>query len=134
MNERSFELGGEGVRKYDLIRWNKLYTNILATRANLTLMMNRQAPYANLPQSMYYQNNQQTIVYGNSLYAATPAATPTGYTKIAWVSSLTNTGTIPYIDYVAKFFIPNNGELLPLPQLTLQSNPLLAGQQNPGYN
>ncbi|EHQ26737.1 RagB/SusD domain-containing protein [Mucilaginibacter paludis DSM 18603] len=133
MNERSFEFGGEGIRKYDLIRWNKLYTNILATRANLTLMMNKQAPYNNLPQSMYYLTGQQSIVYSNSLYAPTPSATPTGYTKIGWVSSLTNTGTIPYIDYVAKFFTPNNGELLPIPQATMQANPLLSGQQNPGY-
>ncbi|RKR81478.1 putative outer membrane starch-binding protein [Mucilaginibacter gracilis] len=130
-NERFFEFGGEGIRKYDLIRWNLLNTNLTATRANLALMMNKQAPYASLPQSMYYLPGQQTVVYGNSLYAPTPSATPTGYTKIAWVSSITNTGTVPYIDFVAKYFTPNHSELLPIPQPSLDANPLLT--QNPGY-
>ncbi len=129
--ERSFEFGGEGIRKYDLIRWNLLNTNILATRANLTLMMNKQAPYANLPQSMFYTTGQQTIVYSNSLYAPAPSSTPAGTTKIAWVSAITNTGTVPYIDFVAKYFTPNHSELLPIPQPSLDANPLLT--QNPGY-
>ncbi|OCX50401.1 carbohydrate-binding protein SusD [Mucilaginibacter sp. PPCGB 2223] len=131
VNERMFEFGGEGIRKYDLIRWNLLSTNILATRANLTLMMNKQAPYNNLPQSMYYTAGQQTIVYSNSLYAPSPSSTPAGTTKVAWVSAITNTGTVPYIDFVAKYFTPNHSELLPIPQPSLDANPLLT--QNPGY-
>jgi hypothetical protein len=127
VNERSFELGGEGERKYDLIRWNLLNTKITDTRNRLTLMLNKQAPYANLPQSMYYQTGQQTLVYGNSLYAATPSATPTGYAKIAWVSAL----TAAYNTNVAQLFKPNHGELLPFPTPSMQANPLLT--QNPGY-
>ena len=127
VNERSFEFGGEGIRKYDLIRWNLLDAKITATRANLTLMLNKQAPYNNLPQSMYYLNASQTIVYSNSLYAPTPSATPTGYTKVAWVSSL----TAAYITNVAQLFTPNHGELLPIPLVSIQSNPSLT--QNPGY-
>ena len=132
VNERSFELGGEGVRTYDLIRWNLLNTKLVATRAALTAMMNKQAPYASLPQKMYYLAGQQTIQFSNSLYATSPSSTPTGYTAVNWVSAITNTGTVPYIDYVAKYFTPNNGELLPIPQATMQANPLLT--QNPGYN
>jgi hypothetical protein len=127
VNERSFEFGGEGIRKYDLIRWNLLNTKILNTRANLTLMLNKQAPYNNLPQSMFYQNSSQTLVYGNSLYAPTPATTPPGYTKVAWISSLTTA----YITNVAQMFTPNHGELLPIPAPSLQANPMLT--QNPGY-
>lgn len=130
-NERYFEFGGEGIRKFDLIRWNLLNTNLTTTRANLALMMNKQGVYANLPQSMYYLPGQPTVVYGNSLYAPTPAATPVGYTKIAWVSSILNTGVVPYIDFVAKYFIPNHSELLPIPQPSLDANPMLT--QNPGY-
>jgi hypothetical protein len=131
VNERSFELGGEGTRKYDLIRWNLLGAKLTATRANLTAMINKAAPYATLPQSMYYLPGQTSVVYGNSLYAPTPSATPAGYTKVAWISSITNTGTIPYVDYVGKFFTPNHSELLPFPQASLQANPMLT--QNPGY-
>jgi len=127
VSERSFEFGGEGIRKYDLIRWNLLNTTITNTRANLTLMLNKQAPYNNLPQSMYYLNASQTLVYGNSLYAATPSATPTNNTKVAWVSSL----TAAYNTNVAQLFTPNHGELLPIPLVSIQANPALT--QNPGY-
>ena len=127
VNERSFEFGGEGLRKFDLIRWNLLNTAITNTRANLTLMLNKQAPYANLPQSMYYLTGSQTLVYGNSLYAPTPAATPAGYAKVAWVSSL----TAAYNTNVAQLFAPNHSELQPIPFVSIQSNPNLV--QNPGY-
>jgi len=127
VNERSFEFGGEGIRKFDLIRWNLLASKITSTRANLTLMLNKQAPYNNLPQSMYYKTGSQTLIYSNSLYAPTPAATPSGYAKVAWVSSLTTT----YITNVAQLFTPNHGELLPIPNQSIQANPNL--KQNPGY-
>ena len=68
VRERSFELGGEGIRKYDLIRWNLLNAAITESKANLlhmstnTAMVNPSymAPYpvycitAILPASMYY--------------------------------------------------------------------------------
>jgi hypothetical protein len=127
VNEREFEFGGEGIRKFDLIRWNLLNTKLLDTRTRLNLMINKTAPYANLPQSMYYLPGQQTLVYGNSLYATTPSATPAGYTKIAWVSGL----TVTISGSVGQFFTPNHGELLPIPLASLQANPLLT--QNPGY-
>ena len=38
VRERSLEFGGEGIRKYDLIRWNLLATAITETKANLTKM------------------------------------------------------------------------------------------------
>lgn len=126
-NERLFEFGGEGVRKYDLIRWNIFLPTITAARNNMTLMLNKQAPYANLPQSMYYQNASQTLVYGNSLYTTTPAATPAGYTKVAWISNL----TASYITNVAQAYKTGHSELLPIPQQSIDANPLL--KQNPGY-
>ncbi|WP_253187513.1 RagB/SusD family nutrient uptake outer membrane protein, partial [Mucilaginibacter polytrichastri] len=111
----------------DLIRWNLFLPTITTSRANMTLMLNKQAPYANLPQSMYYQNASQTLVYGNSLYTTTPAATPAGYTKIAWISSL----TAAYIASDAQAYKVNHSELLPIPQQSIDANPLLT--QNPGY-
>jgi hypothetical protein len=36
VRERSLELGGEGVRKYDLLRWNLLATALAQTKTNLT--------------------------------------------------------------------------------------------------
>lgn len=126
-NERLFEFGGEGLRKFDLIRWNIFLPTITTTRNNMTLMFNKTAPFANLPQSMYYQNASQTLVYGNSLYAPTPSATPTGYTKVAWMSSL----TAAYITSDAQAYKVNHSELLPIPQQSIDANPMLT--QNPGY-
>ncbi|HMX81459.1 MAG TPA: RagB/SusD family nutrient uptake outer membrane protein, partial [Ferruginibacter sp.] len=38
VRERALELGGEGIRKYDLIRWNLLATALAETKANLLKM------------------------------------------------------------------------------------------------
>ena len=69
VRERALELGGEGVRKYDLIRWNLLATAISETKANLTKMaaITVMQPYSymasppsyslsnTLPIAMYYK-------------------------------------------------------------------------------
>ncbi|WP_223151589.1 RagB/SusD family nutrient uptake outer membrane protein [Chitinophaga varians] len=125
--ERSFEFGGEGIRKYDLIRWNLLYQKIQETRANYTKMMNREPPYNNLPQVMYYKTGSATVIWGNSLYQPTPATIPTGYAKANWTSSITTS----WITNVAQLFTPNRSELLPIPQTSIEANHKLT--QDYGY-
>ena len=53
VKERSLELGGEGVRKFDLIRWNLLATKLATTKANLLAMSTLSAPYNTLPIAMH---------------------------------------------------------------------------------
>lgn len=127
VNERYWEFGGEGIRKYDLIRWNLLASTIAATRDNYTKMQSKQAPYNNLPQSMYYKTASTDVIFSNSLYAPAPTATPAGYTKVAWVSSITTT----FVTQFAQYFKPNHSELMPLPQSVVESNPKLT--QDYGY-
>lgn len=127
VNERYFEFGGEGIRKYDLIRWNLLASKIAETRGNYTKMLNKAAPYNNLPQNMYYKSASTEVIFSNSLYTPTPATTPTGYTRVAWVSSITTA----WITNFAQYFTPNHSELLPLPQSVVESNPKL--KQDYGY-
>jgi hypothetical protein len=128
VNERSFEFGGEGIRKYDLIRWNLLHRKILETRANYTKMMNREAPYHNLPQVMYYKKGAQSVIWGNSLYQPAPAAAPgSDYLKADWVSSI----TASWITNVAQLFVPDHSELLPIPQTSIEANHNLT--QDYGY-
>jgi len=127
VNERYFEFGAEGIRKYDLIRWNLLASKIAETRANYTKMLNKEAPYNNLPQNMYYKSASTEVIFSNSLYAPTPATTPAGYTRVAWVSSITTA----WITNFAQYFKPNHSELLPLPQSVVESNPKL--KQDYGY-
>ncbi len=131
VKERSLELGGEGVRKYDLIRWNLLATTIADTKKNLLDMSNRVGAFADLPQSMYYfttATGDDKSIWSNSLYKAAPSATPTGTTKIVWVSSAINTTALSRF---ATGFTTGKSELLPIPQPVLDAN--FNMKQNPGY-
>jgi hypothetical protein len=148
VRERSLELGGEGVRKFDLIRWNLLATALNETKANLlkmsttTVMVNPSymagfpsySLFASLPISMYYfsstasdDNNVGGLWY-NSLYKTAPTATPTGTTKVVWLSAAINTTALFRF---ATGFVTGKGELLPIPQPAKDVNINLS--QNPGY-
>ncbi len=131
VKERSLELGGEGIRKYDLIRWNLLASTIAATKKTLLDMSNRVGAYANLPQSMYYittATGDDKSIWSNSLYKAAPSATPSGTTKIVWMSSAINTTALSRF---ATGFTTGKSELLPIPQPVLDAN--FNMKQNPGY-
>lgn len=129
MKERQLELAGEGIRKYDLIRWNRLGQNLDAVKAELAKMAARQAPYDTYPETMWFKTGQTTLEFGNSFYKPTPAGTPpAGYTAIAWVGTGI-TGTI--VNVLASNFEANKSELLPLPQASIDANPKL--KQDYGY-
>ena len=121
VNERSFEFGGEGIRKYDLIRWNLLGQKITEAREKLTKMRLKQAPYNNLPQYMYYKPSSTEVIWSHSLYKPTPTPAPTGFTRVNWIVALTDT----WITNVAQLFQPNHSELYPLPQSATDANPNL---------
>lgn len=148
VRERALEFGGEGVRKYDLLRWNLLGTAIAETKANLvrmstnTAMVNPtyMAPYptycisAGLPSQMYYitnttsDDNNMGGLWKNSLYFPAPASTPSGTTKVNWVRAEVNTTANARF---ATGFTANKTELLPIPQPARDANPNLS--QNPNY-
>jgi len=128
MKERSLEFGGEGIRKYDLIRWNLLATKIAETKASLAAMAANQAPWQNIPTTMYYTSNSTTLQWSNSFYAPAPASPPPGTTAVNWAG----TGiTTTILTYYAISFTPNKSELLPLHTTVIDSNPQLT--QNFGY-
>ncbi len=136
VKERSLELGGEGVRKYDLIRWNLLATKINETKAALLAMSTLSAPYNTLPTSMYYRTGStsddnrfgSTGLWANSFYTTAPTATPSGTTKIVWLSAAINTTSLSRF---ATGFVTGKSELLPIPQPARDANRNLT--QNPGY-
>jgi hypothetical protein len=148
VRERALELGGEGIRKYDLIRWNLLATAIAETKANLVRMSTNTAMVnptymagypaycitPNLPQRMYYNNgttsdnNNMGGLWRNSLYTTAPASAPSGTTGVNWVRVEINTTSNARF---ATGFVTGKGELLPLPQPALDANKNLT--QNPGY-
>lgn len=128
VKERMLEFGGEGIRKYDLIRWNLLATKITATKAALAAMSARTAPYNTLPQSMYFKNNSPDLVWAGSFYKPTVTPAPAGYTMVAWMGTAINTTIIRYF---AIEFKTGKSELLPIAQSVLDANPNL--KQDYGY-
>ncbi len=131
VKERSLELGGEGIRKYDLIRWNLLATTIANTKATLLAMSTLSAPWNTLPTSMYFKTNNTAddkAAWSNSFYNTAPTTTPTGTTKVVWMSAAINTTALSRF---ATGFTSGKSELLPIPQPVLDAN--FNMKQNPGY-
>lgn len=127
-NERFLELGGEGIRKYDLIRWNLLGQKLTEVRASLNQLKNGAGRYANYPATNYYRVNNGVVQWVRSFYRPAPAATPAGTTAVAWRTAITDAT----IANLASEYKPNAGkELLPIPQTTIDTNPNV--KQNFGY-
>lgn len=144
VNERYLELGGEGIRKFDLVRWNLLGTKIEETRTKIQQIRDATGPYANLPQYLYWKNNGEEIQWFSSFYTPSAATTPSGWTRLDWrqhlvvttSSSGTLTGAVidglPLYQAIARFYTPNKSELFPFDQATLDAyNGAL--KQNPNY-
>jgi hypothetical protein len=146
VNERLLEFGGEGIRKYDLIRWNLLGTKLAEARAQIAQIRDNTGPYANVPQYIYWKNNGEEIQYfgTNPFYATAVPSPTTGWTRTDWrqhlVFSVSSTGSItgasidnlPLQDGIARFFTPNKSELFPYTTAILDT---YGGRlkQNPGY-
>lgn len=135
VKERSLELGGEGVRKYDLIRWDLLGAKINETKTALANMANRVAPYDNYPTYMYYKQNNTSDdknIWFNSFYQPAPTSQPAGTTRVNW---FLNTGTSTIASVVtARFatgYTRGKSELLPIPQPARDANFNMT--QNYGY-
>ena len=145
VNERFLEFGHEGIRRYDLLRWNLLYTKLEDARAKIQQMAARTGIYANVPQYIYYKNVGEEIQYyagTNTASTAQPFWRPTqvpspttGWTRIDWAQHLTVTNAIdnkPLYQGLASFFVQGKSELYPFAQSVIQS---YQGQlkQNPNY-
>lgn len=159
VRERTLELGDEGVRKYDLIRWNLLKTAITETKANINQMSSfttlNQPSYmagypsyvlntANLPKTMYYRGRTSSDdlniggIVLNSWYTPSPSAQPAGTTKVTWLvvsSDPTKTMAATVLAHYATNFVENKSELLPIPQDAITAYGGFASNmpQNPGY-
>ncbi|WP_345953475.1 RagB/SusD family nutrient uptake outer membrane protein [Mucilaginibacter sp. PAMB04168] len=146
VNERYLEFGAEGIRKYDLIRWNLLGTKIAEARLKITQIRDNVGAYANVPQYIYWKNNGEEIQYfsTNPFYTTAVPSPTTGWTRTDWrqhlVFSISSTGTIsgasidnlPLQEGIARFFTPNKSELFPYTTAILDT---YGGRlkQNPGY-
>lgn len=153
VNERYLEFGHEGIRKYDLLRWNLLATKIAEARAKIQQIRDRVAPYDYVPQYVYYKNTGEEITFYTAAdsVSAQPFWKPTQvppaaaiqtstappvvkWVRIDWAQNLT-TNVIdgrPLWQAFAYYFVPGKSELFPFDQAALDS---YQGRlkQNPGY-
>jgi starch-binding outer membrane protein, SusD/RagB family len=135
VNERWLEFGSEGIRKFDLIRWNILTTKIAEARQAIQDIRDAKGKFTNVPQYMYWKNNGEEIQWYDSFYKPSVATTPTGWTRMDWRQHLTTASAIdgkPLWQGFASFFTPNKNELFPFDQATMDA---YQGKlkQNPGY-
>jgi starch-binding outer membrane protein, SusD/RagB family len=134
-NERYLEFGSEGIRKFDLIRWNLLDQKIAETRLKIQNMRDAKGAFANVPKYIFWKNNGEEIQFLNSFYKPTTLTTaPTGWTRLDWGQNLA-TGLIDGVTLdkaMARLFVTGKSELFPFDQATVDS---YQGKlkQNPGY-
>ncbi len=141
VHERLLEFGGEGLRKYDLIRWNLLATKIAETRQNLTNFLNGTGKYANVPSVIYYKISpydrtktaQATLsgidVYvpagvnkSDVFYTPAPGSQPFGYKSVNWRAAVSAAYISDPLKGYAQYFEANRKELLPIYNDIIQSN------------
>ena len=148
VQERLLEFGGEGIRKYDLIRWNLLDAKIQETKAKLRQFMTGQGRYANLPLYVYTKAADYNVVssaqevatldlYGGSASKVLfepglgSSSAPSGYTTKNWRYAVNEDYITGDLKGYARYFEANKKELFPIPTAVLLTNYNLT--QNYGY-
>lgn len=137
-NERMFEFGGEGIRKYDLIRWNLLGTNIQIQRDGFAAMLST-GTFVNLsgqtvttPKAYHFKYNAdgETLDLSSFNFYEEKGVDPiVGYEEpVKMLSGYADESKVAYLDVVAKFSsglnnpVPNR-HLFPIYQeIVTQSN------------
>ena len=125
VNERYLELGFEGNRKYDLIRWNLLKSRLNKVKYDFAELAAGRNPFPNVstvPADMYAELKT---------YPTPPLAIPmsltaaTGFIRYDWRKSIKST-----INF-ANNFTENQSELFPIPERYMENQTEL--KQHPGH-
>lgn len=132
VQERLVEFGGEGVRKYDLIRWDLLTAKIAQTRLDVLSMADLTAAsrYNNVPLKMYFTavtGSTGGLRWARSFYRPAPAVLPVGTTAVNWRSTVT--AAFVTTNWAAGY--NPTKQVLPIPQTARDNDPNLT--QNAGY-
>lgn len=140
-NERAWEFAGEGIRKWDLIRWNKLTSKLQEAREANRKAVNQQAPYTHIPTYLFYKYSEADADELEILNLDTNlgSADIEGYTRVGWFPagySITGneTNNKVYDDYLRAWACGLDGgegwattfvkdrHLLPIPQSALDAS------------
>jgi hypothetical protein len=151
VHERLLEFGGEGLRKYDLIRWNLLAAKIAETKQKLAAFSSGTGQYANVPSVIYYKESPydrtktaQAALNAIDIYVPagvnradvyyTPAPSSTsvpGYKAVNWRVAVTGAYINDPLKGYAQYFEANRKELFPIYDDIILSNYNL--KQDYGY-
>jgi len=126
VRERWFEFGGEGIRKYDLIRWNMLGSAITGMKEELSKLQLGEEPYAEIPRKIVWRNEGEEYEILNMTYNM-DSVQIASRDSIYWpnVTNWADDVDQEYIDLVAGYFIEGRKELLPIHQSIIDTNPNL---------
>jgi len=136
VNERAWELGGELIRKYDLVRWNLLGAKLQAMKEGNLQIANNDPKYSNVPTSIFWKYNSdgETIDILNPDYRLPDTAIP-GYARSSWIVNNynVNKANTTILGYVANGYIPaKNNYLYPIHKdIITSSNGVLSNDQMP---
>lgn len=151
IQERKLELGFEGWRRTDLIRWGILFEKLTLTKQELLDLAAHKGKYAQVDLFRAYKTtpantfNDPLVVQEFISFKEAPDAvkraelTAQGYTlldmysnqSIFFANALTPTAT--WVNNIYRGLEKNKVELVPLSTSTIDNNPGLAGQQHPLY-
>lgn len=146
VNERMFEFGGEGIRKYDLIRWNLLGDKIEKQREGFRSMINEGTltnelgQEITIPQAIFvkYNDDEETINENEvNFYEDKGSDIINGYADpIGWMTGFSDTNKEIYLETVDKYSsglnnVVNNRHLFPIYQeIVTQSNGTIQNSYN----
>lgn len=105
--ERMLEFGGEGIRKYDLIRWNLLSDKIEEQRQALREMLTGTGDYAYLPTYLHikYNDDNETLdLNAINFYEDWGSTQIDGYAEpIRWMNGFSNSNKENYLLLVERY-------------------------------
>ena len=137
VDQRAFELGGEMIRKQDLIRWGILDEKLAETKTKLKALAERTGDYAWVPEKLYYKTTGEKIQF----YGLNPGDTDDigktlvdndGWTGKGWlVSNQENQLTDDIINGLYVVDKPSLHCVWPIPSTTVSSD--VSGYLNNKY-
>lgn len=151
IQERKLELGFEGWRRTDLIRWGVLTEKLTAAKMDLMDLANHSGKYASVPRFRAYLKtaakvfNDPAVALAFEGFVTEPDAAKKAdlaakkYTLLYMYSANSAfyanalTANATWVQNIFRGLEKNKVELLPLSTATMDANPGLQGQQHPLY-
>lgn len=130
IDQRGFEFAGEMLRKQDLIRWGILDQKLAETKAKLYKLANREYPYADLPEKLYYKLKDNTgaidiygLNHGDTDDEGNALRKDSEYESKGWfISNGENNLTEDIIEGLYVVDKPSLHSVWPIPQNTINNS------------